>query len=63
MRLFFPIEPHVVRRVQERAEKTRKEILAIHGVQDIGVQFIRQMRGKLRSSAEQYRRCGEDLLE
>jgi hypothetical protein len=42
-----PIPPEVVRRVQERAAQVRKEILATQGVQDIGVQIIREIRGEL----------------
>jgi hypothetical protein len=42
-----PIPAEVVRRVRERADKARREILATHGVQDIGVQIIREMRGEL----------------
>jgi hypothetical protein len=37
-------DPELVRRVRERAEKVRHEILAKFGVQDIGVSIIRQMR-------------------
>jgi hypothetical protein len=42
-----PIPPEVVRRVQERADKARQEVLAAHGVQDIGVSIIRELRGEL----------------
>jgi hypothetical protein len=42
-----PIPAEVVRRVRERADKARREILAAHGVQDIGVQIIREIRGEL----------------
>ena len=45
-----PIPPEVVRRVQERAEQARKEVLAAHGVQDIGVQLVRELRGELPES-------------
>jgi hypothetical protein len=37
----------VCRRVQERAEQARRQVLAAHGVQDIGVQIIREIRGEL----------------
>jgi hypothetical protein len=40
-----PLE--VARRVRDRAERARKHLLATHGVQDIGVQIIRQIRGEL----------------
>jgi hypothetical protein len=45
-----PIPPEVVRRVQERADQARKEVLATHGVQDIGVPIIRELRGELPKS-------------
>jgi hypothetical protein len=35
----------VARRVRERAAKARQELLATHGVQDIGVRMIREIRG------------------
>jgi hypothetical protein len=37
-------DPELVRRIRERAEKARREILANFGVQDIGVSIIREMR-------------------
>jgi len=40
-----PVDPDVARRVNERAEKARQELLLTHGVQDIGVQIIREIRG------------------
>ena len=42
-----PIPPDVARRVRERADQIRKDILATHGVQDIGVPIIREIRGEL----------------
>jgi hypothetical protein len=45
-----PIPPEVARRVQERADQARKEVLAAHGVQDIGVPIIRELRGELPES-------------
>jgi len=45
-----PIEPELARRVHDRAEANRQEILASHGVQDIGVELIRQLRGGLPES-------------
>jgi hypothetical protein len=41
------VPPEVARRMRERAEKAREQILASHGVQDIGVQIIREIRGEL----------------
>lgn len=41
------VDPEVARRVRERAEKARQEILALHGVQDIGVSLIRELRGEI----------------
>ena len=43
----IPVPPDVARRVHERAAQVRREILAKHGVQDIGVQIIRELRGEL----------------
>jgi hypothetical protein len=45
-----PVPPEVARRVHERSERIRQEILEKHGVQDIGVQIIREMRGELPES-------------
>jgi hypothetical protein len=45
-----PVPAEVARRVQERADRVRREILATHGVQDIGVQIIREIRGELPQS-------------
>lgn len=42
-----PIPPDVAKRVRERADQARKQLLATHGVQDIGVQIIRDIRGEL----------------
>jgi hypothetical protein len=42
-----PVPPEVPRRLHERAAEVRREILARHGVQDIGVQIIRELRGDL----------------
>jgi hypothetical protein len=39
-----PVPPEVVRRVRERAERIRREILDKHGVLDIGVPAIRELR-------------------
>jgi hypothetical protein len=42
-----PVPAEVVRRVRERADQARKMLLAAHGLQDIGVQIIREIRGEL----------------
>ena len=41
------IPPDVAKRVQERAEKARLELLKTHGIQSSGVQIIREIRGDL----------------
>lgn len=43
-------DPAVVRRVRERAEEARRELLAARGAQDMGVQLIREIRGELPGS-------------
>jgi len=43
-------DPAVVRRVRERAEQARRELLAVRGAQDMGVQLIREIRGALPES-------------
>ena len=40
-----PVNREVARRVRERATKARQELLASHGVQDVGVRIIREIRG------------------
>jgi hypothetical protein len=42
-----PVPPDVTKRVRERADQARKMLLATRGVQDIGVQIIREIRGEL----------------
>lgn len=42
-----PLEPEVVRRVQERARKVRKALFRKHGLVDIAVPAIRELRGPL----------------
>ncbi len=42
-----PIPADVARRVQERAEQARKQLLAARGIQSSGVQIIREIRGDL----------------
>ena len=39
------LDPEVARLVRERADKARQELLAVRGVQDIGVEIIREIRG------------------
>ena len=39
-----PVPPEVVRRVRERAERIRREVLEKHGLLDIGVPAIRELR-------------------
>jgi hypothetical protein len=45
-----PVDPQLRQRVRERADAIRQRILATHGVQDIGVELIRELRGKLPES-------------
>ena len=45
-----PVPPDIARRVHERAERIRQEILEKHGVLDIGVPAIRELRGELPES-------------
>jgi hypothetical protein len=40
-----PVDPEVARRIRDRAEKARRELLATRGVQEIGAQIIREIRG------------------
>ena len=42
-----PVDREVARRVRQRAEEARQELLATRGVQEIGVQIIREIRGGL----------------
>jgi hypothetical protein len=44
-----PLEPELAQRVRARADGIRQQILATQGVQDIGVQYIRELRGDLPS--------------
>ncbi len=43
----IPLAPEVADRVRARADKARQELLASRGVQDIGVQLLREIRGDL----------------
>lgn len=40
-------DPELLKRIQERSRKAQQEILEKFGIQDIGVQIIREMRGDL----------------
>ena len=42
-----PLDPKVARRIHERAERISAEIFRRHGVLDIGVPAIRELRGEL----------------
>ena len=42
-----PVPADVARRVRERSAEARRRLLAAHGVQDIGVPAIRELRGEL----------------
>lgn len=42
-----PLDPEVAQRVRARAAQARQQILADHGIQDVGVQIIREIRGDL----------------
>lgn len=47
-----PIDPVLSRRITERAEKIRQQILQRQGVQNTGVQIIRELRGPLDEDQE-----------
>src|SRR4051812_14633072 len=42
-----PLDPETTRRVQERGQQIRKEVFEKHGLLDIGVPAIRELRGEL----------------
>jgi hypothetical protein len=42
-----PLDPDVARRVHERAQKIRARVFHTHGLVDIGVPAIRELRGPL----------------
>jgi hypothetical protein len=44
-----PLDPEVVRRVHERAQKIREEAYRKHGLVDVAVPAIRELRGELPS--------------
>jgi hypothetical protein len=43
----MPLDPELVRRVREQGEALRREILEKHGLVDIAVPAIRELRGEL----------------
>ena len=42
-----PLDPEVAKRVRDRGRKIRDEIFHQHGLLDIGVPAIRELRGEL----------------
>src|SRR5712691_10180293 len=42
-----PLDPEIARRVRAEGEKVRQEIFAKHGLVDIAVPAIRELRGEL----------------
>lgn len=42
-----PVPADVAERVRARGAEARRQLLATHGVQDIGVGIIRELRGEL----------------
>ena len=42
-----PVDAEVARRIQERSAEARRRLLAARGVQNIGVEIIRELRGEL----------------
>lgn len=50
MRAFLagtPVDPEVARRVQERGSVIREEAFRKHGLMDVAVPAIRELRGQL----------------
>lgn len=45
-----PVPADVARRIHEQADLIRQEILAKHGILNIGVDIIRELRGELPAS-------------
>ena len=41
-----PLDPAIERRIEQRAQKIRQRLLKDHGLQDVGVQIIREIRGE-----------------
>jgi hypothetical protein len=44
------IDPELARRVRDRAVEIGRQVIAIQGVQEIGVELIRELRGELPES-------------
>ena len=42
-----PLDPAVAKRVRERGQRIREEVYKKHGLLDIGVPTIRELRGEL----------------
>ena len=42
-----PLDPELARRVHEQAQRIREEVYQQHGLLDIGVPAIRELRGEL----------------
>jgi hypothetical protein len=42
-----PLDPEVARRIREQGERIKQEIYQKHGLLDIGVPAIRELRGEL----------------
>jgi hypothetical protein len=42
-----PLDPEIAKRVRARGQKIREEIFQKHGILDIGVPTIRELRGEL----------------
>ena len=45
-----PVPPEIAKRVRARSERTRQEVFRQHGLLDIGVPAIRELRGELPES-------------
>ena len=59
-----PLNPEVSRRIHERSDRIRQEILEKRGVQNIAVQLIREMRGPLDEDQERELTLAQrDLLQ
>jgi hypothetical protein len=46
----IPVPPEVVRRIHDRSQKAREQLVRSHGILDSGVQLIREIRGPLPES-------------
>jgi len=45
-----PLDPKVAQRVRDRGQQIRENIFRQHGLLDIGVPAIRELRGELRDA-------------